>query len=110
MGVSLQNVDDDYYMDEDWEVDLYDDRAASPSNAGSTGSVSGAAGGITLNQLELLQTLMVKKAALEKLSAASSKLASELSGLLDDVADAAKYTSELTDSLEMLTEDTASMA
>ena len=53
MGVSLQNVDDDYYMDEDWEVDLYDDRSASPSNAGSTGSVSGAAGGITLNQLEL---------------------------------------------------------
>lgn len=78
MGVSLQNVDDDYYMDEDWEVDLYDDRAASQSNAGSTGSVSGAAGGITLNQLELLQTLMAKKAALEKLSAASSKLASEL--------------------------------
>ena len=34
---------------------------------------------------------MAKKAALEKLSAASSKLASELSGLLDDVADAAKY-------------------
>ncbi|MEI3169596.1 MAG: hypothetical protein V8S58_17935 [Lachnospiraceae bacterium] len=109
MGVSLQNVDDDYYMDEDWEVDLYDDRAASPSNAGSTGSVSGVAGGITLNQLELLQTLMAKKAALEKLSAASSKLASELSGLLDDVADAAKYTSELTDSLEMLTEDTAAL-
>ena len=109
MGVSLQNVDDDYYMDEDWEVDLYDDRAASPSNAGSNGSVSGVAGGITLNQLELLQTLMAKKAALEKLSAASSKLASELSGLLDDVADAAKYTSELTDSLEMLTEDTAAL-
>lgn len=109
MGVSLQNVDDDYYMDEDWEVDLYDDRSASPSNAGSTGSVSGAAGGITLNQLELLQTLMAKKAALEKLSAASSKLASELSGLLDDVADVAKYTSELTDSLEMLTEDTAAL-
>ena len=72
-------------------------------------TVSGAAGGITLNQLELLQTLMAKKAALEKLSAASSKLASELSGLLDDVADAAKYTSELTDSLEMLTEDTAAL-
>ena len=109
MGVSLQNVDDDYYMDEDWEVDLYDDRAASPSNAGSTGSVSGVAGGITLNQPELLQTLMTKKAALEKLSAASSKLASELSGLLGDVADAAKYSSELTDSLEMLTEDTAAL-
>lgn len=109
MGVSLQNVDDDYYMDEDWEVDLYDDRAASPSNAGSTGSVSGVAGGITLNQPELLQTLMTKKAALEKLSAASSKLASELSGLLGDVADAAKYSSELTDSLEMLTEDTVAL-
>lgn len=109
MGVSLQNVDDDYYMDEDWEVDLYDDRVASPNNAGSTGSVSGVAGGITLNQPELLQTLMTKKAALEKLSAASSKLASELSGLLGDVADAAKYSSELTDSLEMLTEDTAAL-
>ena len=109
MGVSLQNVDDDYYMDEDWEVDLYDDRVASPNNAGSTGSVSGVAGGITLKQPELLQTLMTKKAALEKLSAASSKLASELSGLLGDVADAAKYSSELTDSLEMLTEDTAAL-
>lgn len=113
MGVSLQNVDDDYYLDEDWEVDLYDDRAATPSNAGSTGGASNAgaaaASGITLNQMELLQTLMTKKAALEKLSAASNKLASELSGLLDDVADAAKYTSELTDSLEMLTEDTAAL-
>lgn len=109
MGVSLQNVDDDYYMDEDWEVDLYDDRVASPNNAGSTGSVSGVAGGITLKQRDLLKTLMSKKAALEKLSAASSKLASELSGLLGDVADAAKYSSELTDSLEMLTEDTAAL-
>lgn len=109
MGVSLQNVDDDYYMDEDWEVDLYDDRVASPNNAGSTGSVSGVAGGITLKQRDLLKTLMAKKAALEKLSAASSKLASELSGLLGDVADAAKYSSELTDSLEMLTEDTAAL-
>lgn len=113
MGVSLQNVDDDYYMDEDWEVDLYDDRTATPSNAGSTGGASSAgaaaASGITLNQMELLQTLMAKKAALEKLSAASNKLASELSSLLDDVADAAKYTSELTDSLEMLTEDTAAL-
>ena len=113
MGVSLQNVDDDYYMDGDWEVDLYDDRTATPSNAGSIGGASSAgaaaASGITLNQMELLQTLMAKKAALEKLSAASNKLASELSGLLDDVADAAKYTSELTDSLEMLTEDTAAL-
>ncbi len=113
LGVSLQNVDEDYYLDGDWEVELYDDRTASPSNAAGTGSISGAgasaASGVTLNQMELLQTLMTKKAALEKLSAASNKLASELSGLLDDVSDAAKYTSELTDSLEMLTEDTANL-
>ena len=33
----------------------------------------------------------------------------KISSLLDDVADTAKYTSELTDSLEMLTEDTAAL-
>lgn len=112
MGVSLQNVDEDYYLDGDWEVELYDDRVASPSNASSSSAASAAAAaasGVTLSQGQLLQTLVTKKAALEKLSAASNKLASELSGLLDDVSDAAKYTAELTDSLEMLTEDTAAL-
>ena len=37
------------------------------------------------------------------LASSGNKLASGLSDLLDDVADTAKYTSELTDSLEMLT-------
>lgn len=111
MGVSLQNVDDDYYLD--GEVELYDDRVATASNASSSSAAASvaaaAASGVTLSQGQLLQTLVTKKAALEKLSAASNKLASELSGLLDDVSDAAKYTAELTDSLEMLTEDTAAL-
>ncbi len=110
MGVSLQSVDEDYYLDGDWEVELYDDRLASASNASSAASAAAAAAsGVTLNQGQLLQTLVSKKAALEKLASASNKLASELSGLLDDVSDAAKYTAELTDSLEMLTEDTAAL-
>ncbi len=111
MGVSLQNVDDDYYLDS--EVELYDDRVATASNASSSSAAASAAAaaasGVTLSQGQLLQTLVTKKAALEKLSTASNKLASELSGLLDDVSDAAKYTAELTDSLEMLTEDTAAL-
>ncbi len=111
MGVSLQNADDDYYLDS--EVELYDDRVATASNASSSSAAAGAAAaaasGVTLSQGQLLQTLVTKKAALEKLSTASNKLASELSGLLDDVSDAAKYTAELTDSLEMLTEDTAAL-
>lgn len=112
MGVSLQEIDDDYYLEDDGEIELYDDRTATPSNAGSaSGSMSGvaAASGITLNQYELLQNLVAKKAALEKLATASNRLASELSSLLDDVSDSAKYASELTDSLEMLTEDTAAL-
>ncbi len=115
MGVSLQAIDDDYYLDDDSEVELYDDRTATPSNAGSgsgsTGSIGGisAAAGVTLNQYELLQALVTKKAALEKLAAASNKLASEMSSLLDDVADSARYTAELVDSMDMLTEDTAAL-
>lgn len=115
MGVSLQAIDDDYYLEDDFEIELYDDRTATPSNAGSgsgsTGSIGGisAAAGVTLNQYELLQALVTKKAALEKLAAASNKLASEMSSLLDDVADSARYTAELVDSMDMLTEDTAAL-
>ncbi len=115
MGVSLQSIDDDYYLDDDFEVELYDDRTATPSNAGSSSGSSGSTGGIsaaagvTLNQYELLQALVTKKAALEKLAAASNKLASEMSSLLDDVADSARYTAELVDSMDMLTEDTAAL-
>ena len=115
MGVSLQAIDDDYYLEDDFEIELYDDRTATPSNAGSgsgsTGSIGGisAAAGVTLNQYELLQALVTKKAALQKLAAASNKLASEMSSLLDDVADSARYTAELVDSMDMLTEDTAAL-
>lgn len=78
------------------------------SGTGTSTAVS-PANGVTLTQEELVQNLMAKKQYLEALALASNKLASELSGLMDDVSDAAKYTSELTDSLEMLTEDTAAL-
>ena len=113
MGVSLQDVDDDYYIDMD--VDLYDDRTASASDAAkiaayaSEGSSAAAAAGLPMDMVTLQTVLGQKTQKLQTLAAASNKLASEMSSLLDDVADAAKYTSELTDSLEMLTEDTADL-
>ena len=119
---STQDLEDDYYMDGDWEVDLYDDRTATSSNASGiatyagTGSGAGsgalaaaAASGGVMDTGKLLNSLQAKAQLLQTLSAASNKLASELSSLLDDVSDAAKYTSELTDNLEMLTEDTAAL-
>lgn len=111
MGTSLQDVDDDYYIDMD--VDLYDDRIASPSNADEIGMYSSAgssaAAGLPMDMVTLQTVLAQKTQKLQTLAAASNKLASGLSSLLDDVADTAKYTSELTDSLEMLTEDTAAL-
>lgn len=68
-----------------------------------------AASGVMMSAGELAQNLLVRKQYLEVLASSSNKLASGLSSLLDDVADTAKYTSELTDSLEMLTEDTAAL-
>ena len=112
-GVSLQDVDDDYYIDMD--VDLYDDRTASPSDSSgiamysSAGSSAAAAAGLPMDMVTLQTVLGQKTQKLQTLAAASNKLASEMSSLLDDVADTAKYTSELTDSLEMLTEDTAAL-
>lgn len=122
---STHDMDEDYYLDGDWivdEVPLQNDLQATPEDAeaddagiatyasgtGTSTAVS-PANGVTLTQEELVQNLMAKKQYLEALALASNKLASELSGLMDDVSDAAKYTSELTDSLEMLTEDTAAL-
>ncbi len=113
IGVSLQDVDDDYYIDMD--VDLYDDRTASPSDSSgiamysSAGSSAAAVAGLPMDMVTLQSVLGQKTQKLQILAAASNKLASEMSSLLDDVADTAKYTSELTDSLEMLTEDTAAL-
>ncbi|MEQ2562639.1 hypothetical protein WMO41_05610 [Ventrimonas sp. CLA-AP-H27] len=112
-GVSLQDVDDDYYIDMD--VDLYDDRTASPSDSSgiamysSAGSSAAVAAGLPMDMVTLQTVLGQKTQKLQTLAAASNKLASEMSSLLDDVADTAQYTSELTDSLEMLTEDTAAL-
>ena len=113
IGVSLQDVDDDYYIDMD--VDLYDDRTASPSDSSgiamysSAGSSAAAVAGLPMDMVTLQSVLGQKTQKLQILAAVSNKLASEMSSLLDDVADTAKYTSELTDSLEMLTEDTAAL-
>lgn len=61
--------------------------------------------GVTMDTSELIQALMQKKAALEKLSAASSKLASQMKELLEDGADASRYMAELTECLDFLIED-----
>ncbi|MDO4268731.1 MAG: hypothetical protein Q4C73_09660 [Eubacteriales bacterium] len=108
---SLAQIDEDYY-EEDAELvnDLED--TASPSNAASAAGISAGANagaGVAMNTAELMQALMQKKAALEKLAAASSRLAGRLSNLLEDVADTAKYTAELTDYMDVLVEDTADL-
>ena len=122
---STHDLEDDYYLGEDWgmdEVPLENDIQATPddaesddtgiatyaSGAGTSTAVS-AASGVMMSAGELAQNLLVRKQYLEVLASSSNKLASGLSSLLDDVADTAKYTSELTDSLEMLTEDTAAL-
>lgn len=111
---SLQQVDDDYYIeDSELENDLAQE--ATPSDL-SEETVLGAAvsahevprvagNGITMDTQQLMQALMEKKAALETLSAASSQLASRMSGLLDDVSDSAQYLADLTDALDFLIED-----
>ena len=105
MRVPLQN--DLQATPEDAEAD--DAGIATYASGTGTSTAVSPANGVTLTQEELVQNLMAKKQYLEALALASNKLASELSGLMDDVSDAAKYTSELTDSLEMLTEDTAAL-
>ena len=57
IGVSLQDVDDDYYIDMD--VDLYDDRTASPSDSSgiamysSAGSSAAAVAGLPMDMVTL---------------------------------------------------------
>lgn len=126
---STQDLEDDYYIDDDWivndgwgtdevylqndmqatESDADDDDAGIATYAAGAGASAAAASGVMMNTERLIEKLQEKAQLLQTLSAASNKLASELSSLLDDVSDAAKYTSELTDNLEMLTEDTAAL-
>ena len=124
LGQLIENLDkiqNDYHTEvipedeEELENDLPE--TASPSNAAVTigAAVSPhqvtrvSVGSITMDPSELIQALLEKKAALEKLAAASSQLSEKLADLLDDVADTAKYTAELTDNLDFLIEDTAAL-
>lgn len=113
---SLEQIGKDYQMPETdaEDVELENDlpQTATPSNAAvrtglgiSSHEAPRVGVGVTMDTSELIETLMQKKAALEKLSAASSKLASQMKELLEDGADASQYMAELTECMDFLIED-----
>lgn len=113
---SLEQIGKDYQMPETdaEDVELENDlpQTATPSNAAvrtglgiSSHEAPRVGAGVTMDTSELIETLMQKKAALEKLSAASSKLASQMKELLEDGADASRYMAELTECMDFLIED-----
>ena len=113
---SLEQIGKDYQMPETEkeEVELENDlpQTATSSDAAlrtglgiSSHEAPRVGAGVTMDTSELIQALMQKKAALEKLSAASSKLASQMKELLEDGADASRYMAELTECLDFLIED-----
>lgn len=113
---SLEQIGKDYQMPETdaEDVELENDlpQTATPSNAAvrtglgiSSHEAPRVGVGVTMDTSELIETLMQKKAALEKLSAASSKLASQMKELLEDGADASRYMAELTECMDFLIED-----
>lgn len=113
---SLEQIGKDYQMPEteEEEVELENDlpQTATSSDAAlrtglgiSSHEAPRVGAGVTMDTSELIQALMQKKAALEKLSAASSKLASQMKELLEDGADASRYMAELTECLDFLIED-----
>lgn len=113
---SLEQIGKDYQMPETdaEDVELENDlpQTATPSNAAvrtglgiSSHEAPRVGVGVTTDTSELIETLMQKKAALEKLSAASSKLASQMKELLEDGADASRYMAELTECMDFLIED-----
>lgn len=89
---SLASIEDAYYEDGGETPEV---RIATPSDAY----------GITMDGTELLQALTARKAVLEKISAASKKLSSDLSSLLDNTGDSARYSAELVDDMDLLIED-----
>lgn len=113
---SLEQIGKDYQMPETdaEDVELENDlpQTATPSNAAvrtglgiSSHEAPRVGAGVTMDTSELIETLMQKKAALEKLSAASSKLASQMKELLEDGAGASRYMAELTECMDFLIED-----
>lgn len=106
LGVSLEQVENDYY---DGDVDLIDDVNASAQTATPSSATAAGIPGVTLNTQQLLIALTQKKAYLEKLSSASTSLAGKLSSLLDDTSDASRSMGELVDEIDFILEDSAAL-
>lgn len=106
LGVSLEQVENDYY---DGDVDLIDDVNASAQTATPSSATAAGIPGVTLNTQQLLIALTQKKAYLEKLSSASTSLAGKLSSLLDDTSDASCSMGELVDEIDFILEDSTAL-
>ena len=106
LGVSLEQVENDYY---DGDVDLIDDVNASAQTATPSSATAAGIPGVTLNTQRLLIALTQKKAYLEKLSSASTSLAGKLSSLLDDTSDASRSMGELVDEIDFILEDSTAL-
>ena len=75
--------------------------------AGNPG-LSGGAGG-AMDTQQLLAALMAKKTCLEQLSAASNRMASRMSSLLDATGDSARRTAQLLETMDWFIEDLTAM-
>ena len=106
LGVSLEQVENDYY---DGDVALIDDVNASAQTATPSSAMAAGIPGVTLNTQQLLIALTQKKAYLEKLSSASTSLAGKLSSLLDDTSDASRSMGELVDEIDFILEDSTAL-
>lgn len=106
LGVSLEQVENDYY---DGDVDLIDDVNASAQTATPSSATAAGIPGVTLNTQQLLIALTQKKAYLEKLSSASTSLAGKLSSLLDDTSDASRSMGELVNEIDFILEDSTAL-
>lgn len=106
LGVSLEQVENDYY---DGDVDLIDDVNVSAQTATPSSATAAGIPGVTLNTQQLLIALTQKKAYLEKLSSASTSLAGKLSSLLDDTSDASRSMGELIDEIDFILEDSTAL-
>lgn len=106
LGVSLEQVENDYY---DGDVDLIDDVNASAQTATPSSATAAGIPGVTLNTQQLLIALTQKKAYLEKLSSASTSLAGKLLSLLDDTSDASRSMGELVDEIDFILEDSTAL-
>ena len=106
LGVSLEQVENDYY---DGDVDLIDDVNASAQTATPSSATAAGIPGVTLNTQQLLIALTQKKAYLEKLSSASTSLAGKLSSPLDDTSDASRSMGELVDEIDFILEDSTAL-